>query len=86
MKHNLATHKQTGRGDWALGSSEQNPTPDRAVRPGMPGLALPETRARPGIGTGEGFGVFQTRTGGAGGCGIVRYTYALLRRTLVHVI
>ena len=35
--------KQTGRGDWALGSSEQNPTPDRAVRSGMPGLALPET-------------------------------------------
>ena len=46
-----APHTQTGRGDWALGWWEVGATRDRAVRLGMPGLALPETVR----GTGEGF-------------------------------
>ena len=44
---NRAIPNQTDRGDWALGSWELGPTRDRAVRPGMPGLALPETLPGP---------------------------------------
>ena len=55
--------------------------PTRHARPGVAG-----NRAWPRIGTGEGFGMTQTRPGGAGGGGIDKYFYALLARTLVHVI
>ena len=55
--------------------------PTRHARPGVAG-----NPARPGIGTGEGLGMLEPRRGGLGGCGIVRYTYELLARTLVHVI
>ena len=55
--------------------------PARHARPGVAG-----NPARPGIGTGEGLGMPEPRRGGLVGCGIVRYTYELLARTLVHVI
>ena len=81
-----ALPQQTRPGDWALGWWDLGATRDRPVRPGMPGLALPETLPGPGTGTGEGFGMPQTRPGGLGGGGIVRYMYELLARTLAHVI
>ena len=63
---NRAIPNQTDRGDWALGSWELGPTRDRAVRPGMPGLALPETLPGTGMAAGGGNGLERNGSGRAG--------------------
>ena len=71
LKNNRVSHAQTGRGDWALGWWEVGATRDRAVRLGMPGLALPETVPGPEPARGRVLGCSKRSCEGREGAGSI---------------